>query len=90
MPLISVAIISVATILNKLKELPTQIPQAIAAGIEKIAEWGASMKEKGGTVITEFITSLAFATMFAPHVATLVTAPMMQFQILAGVSFTMV
>ena len=43
----------VTTILNKLKELPTQIPQAIAAGIEKIAEWGASMKEKGGTVITD-------------------------------------
>ena len=37
-----------------------------------------------------FITSLAFVSIFAPHVATLVTAPTMLFQILAGVSFTIV
>lgn len=36
----------VTTIINKIKELPTLIPQAIAAGVEKIAEWGANMQEK--------------------------------------------
>lgn len=34
----------VTTILGKLKELPARIPQAIAAGVEKIAEWGASCR----------------------------------------------
>lgn len=48
----------VTTIINKIKELPTLIPQAIAAGVEKIAEWGANMQEKGGTVITDFVTKV--------------------------------
>ena len=37
-----------------------------------------------------FITSLAFVSILLPHVATFVTAPMMQFQIFCGTSFTMV
>ena len=37
-----------------------------------------------------FITSLAFVSILLPHVATLVTAPTILFQILAGVSFTIV
>ena len=37
-----------------------------------------------------FITSLALLTMFAPHVATFVTAPIMLFQIFCGISLTMV
>lgn len=49
----------VTTIINKIKELPTLIPQAIAAGVEKIAEWGANMQEKGGTVITDFVTKVS-------------------------------
>ena len=48
----------VTTIINKIKELPTLIPQAIVAGVEKIAEWGANMQEKGGTVITDFVTKV--------------------------------
>ena len=36
----------------------TLIQQAIAAGVEKIAEWGANMQEKGGTVITNFVTKV--------------------------------
>ena len=47
-----------ATIISKLMELPARIPQAIGAGVEKIAEWGAGMKEKGGEVIAEFVAKV--------------------------------
>ena len=36
----------VISIVTKLGELPAQIAGAIADGINKIAEWGASMKKK--------------------------------------------
>ena len=48
----------VETIKNKIEELPMLIWNAIADGINKIAEWGARMKEKGGTVTTELVAKV--------------------------------